>query len=279
MREIAIVTDSTSDLPRSLYEEHGITVVPLALTIDGETFTDGDLSQEEFFRRMNAAKELPTTSQPSPGIFVEAYARVLETARSVISVHISSDLSGTFESATQAAREFPGRVHLVDSRNLSMALGLQVIEAARAVARGLSVDEVVAHVENARDRVQLLVGVDKLDNLAKGGRIGRVGAFIGGMLNLRVLFTVADGVFDPVGRIRGAQTALNRTLEWVGERMGNATGGKFCVLHAMSLERAEWLRDQLTSRYLATDMYVVETGTVISTHTGTGWGVAFIPEE
>lgn len=279
MRGIAIVTDSTSDLPKSLSEEYDITVVPLAVTIDGETLTDGDLTQEEFFGRMAVAKELPTTSQPSPGAFVETYRRVLETARSVVSVHISSDLSGTFESATQAAREFPGRVHLVDSRNLSMALGLQVIEAARGAARGLSVNEVIAQVERARDKVQLLVGVDKLDNLAKGGRIGRVGAFIGGMLNLRVMFTVADGVFDPVGRVRGAQAALDRTLEWIGERMDGLEGGKFCVLHAMSRERAEWLRDQLSARYEVSDMYVVETGTVISTHTGTGWGVAFIPED
>lgn len=279
MQEIAVITDSTSDLPKSLSEEHGITVVPLTLTIGGTSYTDGDMSQAEFFRRMGEEKDLPTTSQPSPGAFVEVYQRALESARNVVSVHISSDLSGTIESATQAAREFPGRVHVFDSRNLSMALGLQAMEAARAARRGLAVDEVLAHLENVRDRVQLLVGVDKLDNLARGGRIGRVGALIGGMLNLRVLFTVRDGAFDPVGRIRGAQAALDRTLDWVGERMGGATDGAFVVLHALSRERAEWVRDQLESRYGATEMHIVETGTVISTHTGTGWGVAFIPEE
>lgn len=276
---VAIITDSTSDLPAQILEQYPITVVPLNVTIDGQTLSDGVLSQEEFFDRMNSAAQLPTTSQPSVGAFVEAYTEALKYAAEVVSIHISSDLSGTIESARAAATEFSGRVHVFDSRNLSMGLGFQVIEAARAMADGLSAEAILKRAHGARDRVEMIVGLDKLDNLVKGGRVGRVAGLLGGMLNLKVTMTVTDGSFEPIARTRGAKAALEHTVDWCAERMGDRRRGAFCVMSAMASDRVQWIQDRLTERFDVTEFFAVDTGSVIAAHTGTGWGVAFLPEE
>jgi DegV family protein with EDD domain len=276
----AVVTDSTADLTPEQAAENHIAVVPLSVLIGEESFEDGDLTQAEFFARMNAAPHLPTTSQPSLGAFIAAYEEALKHAEEVISVHVSSKLSGTFEGACQAAEQFAGRVHVFDSRNLSWGLGWQVIEAANAAREGLSTTAALERIARARERTKLIVGLDKLDNLAKGGRIGRVGAFLGSMLNLKVTFTVApDGAFVPLARSRGDKAAMTHTLDWVAEQMGDATRGRFAIGQALSLERAHWLRDQILERFTAAEMVVYEAGSVICTHTGTGWGVAVLPDE
>ena len=278
MRSFAVVTDSTADIPSEIAARHDIAVVPLTVTFGGESFADGVLSQQEFFDRMRASALLPTTSQPPVGAFVEAYERALATADQVISVHISEKLSGTVESARAAAEQFAGRVHVFDSLNLSWGLAWQVMDAASAAAEGLSPEAALERLATVRDRVRLIVGLDSLDNLAKGGRIGRVGAFLGSLLDLKVTLTVGeDGAFLPVARSRGEKAALRHTLEWVAEQMGSARRGKFAIGHALSRERAEWLRDELAQRFEATEILIYETGSVIAAHTGTGWGVAIVP--
>ena len=279
-RTLAIVTDSTADIAPALAASRGITVVPLSVTFGDETFPDGILTQQQFFDRMRTAPHLPTTSQPSIGAFAEVYERALERAEHVISVHISNQLSGTLESARQAAEQFAGRVHVFDSLNLSWGLGWQVIGAAEAAAEGLDHAAVLERLARLRERVKLIVGLDSLDNLARGGRIGKVGAFLGAVLHLKVTFTVDEhGAFSPVGRDRGEKAALRHTLGWVAEQMGSATKGRFAVGHALSLQRAQDLAQEISARYTATQMVIYEAGSVISTHTGTGWGVAVLPEE
>ncbi len=276
---VAIITDSTSDLPDEICTQYEITSVPLNVTIDGETWLDGVMSQQEFFDRMRAAESLPTTSQPSVGAFVDVYADALTRAAHVVSVHISSELSGTLTSAHAAAERFAGKVTVIDSRNLSWGLGFQVIEAAKAALEGASLDAIVQRTERARDRVEMLVGLDNLDNLVKGGRVGRVAGFVGSMLNLKVTLTVEDGAFEPIARTRGAKAALEHTVDWVAERMGTASKAAFCVMYALGEDRAASLAEALQARFDVTEIHVVPTGSVIATHTGTGWGVAFLPEE
>jgi DegV family protein with EDD domain len=279
-RSFAVVTDSTADITPEMAREHRILVVPLTVAFGDESFADGTLSQQEFFRRMDAAPVLPTTSQPSAGAFTDAYTSALETADEVVSVHISNRLSGTIESARIAAEQFAGRVHVFDSLNLSWGLGWQVMEAARAASEGVTPDAALARLADLRDRVKMIVGVDSLDNLSRGGRIGRVSMFLGSLLNLKVTFTVdAEGEFQPVGRSRGENAALDLTMEWVAKHMGDETRGTFAVGQAMSPERANRLADELRSRYDVTRMVVYETGTVIATHTGPGWSVVVLPGE
>jgi DegV family protein with EDD domain len=279
-RKVAVVTDSTSDLPGSVTDEYAITVVPLNVMFGSEVFKDGDLSQAEFFAKMNAAPKLPTTSQPSVGVFAEYYAKALEAASEVVAIHISEKLSGTIETARQAAEQFGGRVHIFDSRNLSGGLGMQVVAAARTALAGANTEEVLRVAESARERVRMIVGVDKLDNLAKGGRIGAVSAFVGGLLNLKVTFTVdAEGAFQPVARTRGTAAALQHTVDWARAQLGDRTSGSVCIMHALSQDKALWLRERLEAAFEVVEMQVVEVGVVIATHTGTGWGVAVIPQD
>jgi DegV family protein with EDD domain len=276
----AVVTDSTADIPGPMAEERGIAVVPLTVSIGSDTLHDGEISQAEFFDRMAREPRLPSTSQPPVGAFVDAYTAALEHANDVISIHISNKLSGTIESARQAADRFAGRVHVFDSLNLSWGLAWQVVDAATAALEGASIPDALARLGRARDRVRLIVGLDSLDNLAKGGRIGRVGAFLGGLLSVKVTFTVdKNGEFKPLGRSRGEKAALEYTLEWVDQQMGGQRRGSFAVGHAMSRERARWLADELSSRYEVDQLVMYEAGSVISAHTGTGWGIAVFPSE
>lgn len=278
-QRVAIVTDSTSDLAEEICAEHGIAVVPLSLTIADETMLDRSISMAEFFERMNAAPELPTTSQPALGAFMEAYERALETASQVVSVHISSKLSGTFSVAKRAAEEFAGRVHVVDSENLSWGLGFQVLEAAKAARSGLDSQGVVERVERVRDRVQLLVGVDSLDNMVKGGRVNRLMGAVGGALNVKVTVSPSEGELHLVKAVRGKKKAWEFGVDWIEEKMQGAKRGAFCVMHAMSEDSLQWFKREIENRFEPTELYTAETGTVIATHTGSGWGVAFVPED
>ncbi len=279
-RKFAVVTDSTADIATGIAADRGIAVVPLSVSFGAETLSDGELTQTEFFSRMNSAPALPTTSQPPVGLFVEAYERALQEAESVVSVHISNKLSGTMESALQAASQFAGRVHVFDSLNLSWGLAWQVLEAATSAAEGLSVDATFERLAAARERVKLIVGLDSLDNLAKGGRIGRVSAFMGSLLDLKVTLTVnSDGEFVPVARSRGEKAGLEHTLQWVAKQMGERTRGRFAVGYAMSEDRAHKLAERLKQTYEVDEMIVYEAGSVICAHTGTGWGVAVLPAE
>lgn len=276
-RQVCIVTDSTSDIPREMAEELGITIVPLSVSIDGETYNDGDMSLEEFFARMNSAAALPKTSQPPVGAFVETFRSCLEHFSEVVCITISNRLSGTFESATEAARTIGERVHVLDSLNLSWGEGYQVIEAARAAAGGATVAEIKSRFSQLRDRVHMVVGLDSLDNLAKGGRIGKVSQLLGGLLNLKVLLTVAeDGTFEPVGRHRGKKAGLQATIDWVASVVDEKRRAHFAVQHALSPDVAEWLEQALRARFNVGELLVIEAGAVISTHTGTGWGITAV---
>jgi len=281
VQRVVVFTDTVADLPADLMAAEGIESIRLITTFpDGQVIRDGDLTQPEFFERMAQAAQLPTTSQPPVGEFMTAYESLLERFEHVVSVHVSHRLSGTIESAHQAASHFGDRVHVFDSLNLSTAEGWSVLEAARAAARGAGPDEVLAAAERVRPRVRHVVGLDKLDNLARGGRIGAVSAFLGGFLDLKVLLTVdLEGAFQPVARSRGKKAALAETLEFVRKGMDGATKGRFFVAHAMSRDTAEYLRDAILERYEATEMRIVEAGAAITTHTGTGWGISFVPGE
>jgi len=273
-RNVCIVTDSTADVPRRLVESLNIGVVPLGVAVGGHTFKDGDITMDEFFRRMNAARDLPTTSQPSVGAFLEMFEERLGRYSEIVCVTVSNRLSGTNESAREAAKRMGDRVHVFDSLNLSWGEGYQVVTAARAAAEGATVAEVLARLETVRVKNAMIVGLDSLHNLAKGGRIGKVSAFLGGMLNVRVLLGVdAEGALEPVYRGRGTKAALKATLDWAAERVDRARPAAFGVLHAQSPDRAAWLEEAVRERFTVAELEVIETGPAIATHTGTGWGL------
>lgn len=282
MSKVRVVTDSGADLSPELAAEYGIKVVPLSITFGTEQFKDGvDLSKEAFFERLAAAKQMPFTTQPSPADFAAAYeALKSEGAEHIVSIHLSSSLSGTFQSATIGASHVEGvKVHFFDSLSPSMGVGYLALEAAKLAADGAAPEAIVDHVKDMRAKQAIYFTVDTLEYLAKNGRIGKAQALVGGMLNIKPVLTITDdGYVGPFTKVRGKRKALDTIVESVVEHTkGKAFRG--CVVHAMVEEDALALRDRLVERLPGTELMIELLGPTIGTHVGHGalGVIAFAP--
>ena len=198
---VKVVTDSTADLPDSLVRELGLEVVPLNVHFGTTVYRDGiDLDVDEFFRRLVSSPQVPTTSQPSVGDFVDVYRRLGEDASAIVSVHLSTKLSGTINAATQAidSEELPCPVTVVDSRSASIGTGLVAVAAARAAQAGDSLEKVVQAAYKVASSLRVLITMDTLEYLQKGGRIGKVSAFLGTLLRIKPILMCQDGELHPL---------------------------------------------------------------------------------
>ncbi len=273
MASVALVTDSTAYLPPSLVAEYGLTVVPLYVHFGEEGYRDGvEITPEHFYTRLRTARVIPTTSQPSAGDFIEAYRRLVEGgATSIVSIHISSKLSGTVASALLAQEELPAvPIHVIDSLSTSMGLGYQVLEVARRLRAGRSVEEAVAAAESLRERVRILFVVDTLEFLHRGGRIGGAQAFLGSLLNLKPLLALREGRVDAVERVRTKKRAVERMLELLAAEIGKREPVNAAILHAAVPEEAASLGEEVRARMNCRELHVASLSPVIGTHTGPG---------
>jgi DegV family protein with EDD domain len=281
--DLAIVTDSTSDLPADLLAQYDITTIPLVVTMAGRSYRDGvDLSPDEFYRLLAAQQGLTHTSQPAPGVFVETYRRLLEAGKKVIAIHLSSALSGTLRTAELARQQLidqgvaePEDIAVVDSLNGSLGLGWQVLAAAEAAAQGHGFRDVLQVVGRVRDRVRLFLNVQTLEYLYRGGRVDAVSALVGSLLNIVPLLTVVNGTVVAAAKLRGQRQILRRYTELVGGAWSaaQAAGARFhlAVMHAHALDEAKALRDWLVDQLGLTEQpLLVETGPVIGGHVGPG---------
>src|SRR5690606_37107559 len=209
-------TDATSDLPSGLAARHGITVVPLTVLLGEDGYVDGvEISADEFYERQPGSSVLPRTSQPSVELFQESYQQAAGEGGEIVSIHLSSKLSGTMNAAQVAREVLKHDIHidLIDSYNVSLGLGLIVLEAARAAEAGASLTDVVATARRAMDRVSVHVLVDTLEYLQKGGRIGRARSLLGSVLSIKPILHVEDGEVAPFERVRTRGKALQRMYE------------------------------------------------------------------
>ena len=266
---IAIVTDSTADLPTSLTRNRSITVVPLTLNFEGRSLLDGvDIRPSEFYRKLPNATTHPTTSQPSAGRFAETYARLLASHSDVVSIHISEKLSGTYASAVQGAEMTdPKRVHVIDSQLVSMSLGLITLAASEMVARGAEAPAIVDRVVAMRDQVQTYFSVATLEFLRRGGRIGRANALLGSVLQVKPVLCIRDGLVTPLERVRTFDRALNRVVELTRE-MDNGKGLCVIVGHADAEDDAERVARELESK--CDTLMIQPLGPVVGAHAGPG---------
>jgi len=273
---IRLVTDSTSDLlaPRAL--ALGVTVVPLTVRFGAEDFRDGiDLGAADFYARLTDSSVSPTTSQPSPQAFADAYRDALRSGDAVISVHISHKLSGTVQSATLGAREVDeARVHVADSGSASAGLQLIIEAARRDIDAGLDVAAVVAGIADRSSRTRIYVLLDTLVHLQRGGRIGRAQAAIGGMLKVKPLLCLRDGEVQPESKVRSRQQGIDAL---VGLAKGAGAVEAMAVMHADAPEHGERLRGRLREAFPGLDPALGELGPVVGTYTGSGaLGVALM---
>jgi DegV family protein with EDD domain len=268
-RSVAIVTDSTADLPPSLAAARAVTLVPLTLSLDGESLLDGvDITASDFYRRLPRATSHPTTSQPSPGRFAETYAGLLEDHDSVVSIHISEKLSGTVASARQAAEMTdPKRIRVIDSEVVSMSLGLLTLVAATLAARGADPEAIEAKVMAMRQHVQTYFSVATLEFLRRGGRIGRANALLGSVLQVKPVLCIRDGLVTPLERVRTFERALNRVVE-LTRALDRGTGVCFIVGHADAEADAERVARELEP--IAETLMIQPLGPVVGAHAGPG---------
>ena len=278
MSKIALVTDSTCDLPKSVVKDKNVTVIPLNVHFGEETFLDGiDLQSNEFFEKLSTSEIHPQTSQPSVGRFVETYNDLLKKHDSILSLHISSKLSATYNSALQAQKEIGNeKIKVIDSMNGTLGLGAIVHHIADLNQKGESFENLVKEAEKIIPNAIFMGLVPTLEYLAKGGRIGKARAFMGSLLKIKPILSAVDGEIQSVGKAR----TLIKGMDFIVDEMKNRKISKLFIVHANHEERANLLKEKTKDIVDPKDVIIAEFGPVVGTHLGPGaFGVGFISSE
>jgi DegV family protein with EDD domain len=273
---VKVVTDSTADLPPELARRFGIEVVPLYVHFGEETRRDRvDIGPDEFYQKLVQSQQLPTTSAPSPGVLQEVYFRHLKESEGIISIHISSKLSATHNSALLAREQVRGKIEVIDSLTCSMALGLLALAAARMAREGMGFQELAREVKTMLPRAYVFGLLDTLDYLVKGGRIGKARALVGSLLNIKPLLTVKAGEAHDLARVRTRARAIDKLCQIV-ESFRSIQA--MAVLSTTTPQEAEGLAQRLGAHYQE-EIHMARFGPVMGTYTGPGaLGIAVLGE-
>ncbi|MFL7813067.1 MAG: DegV family protein [Anaerolineales bacterium] len=279
MSKVAVVTDSSPYIPQEIIEENNIHVVPLTVIWGEENYYDGvDITPVEFYKRLETAKVMPSTSQPSVADFEVLFRKLHQQGYDILAVLISEDLSGTISSATQAKNMLPeAKIEIINSRSLAMALGFQVLAAARAANQGASLEDCKRLVLDARDKAGVVFVLDTLEFLHRGGRIGGAKRFVGTLLNVKPVLAIDDGLVVPLDSVRTQKKALERIVDLIDERTAGRQNIRLATLHANNPETARFILDQALKRIPAVEQVFSEVSPVIGTHAGPGAvGLAYL---
>jgi len=274
---IKIITDSSSDLPDSVMKRYDITLVPLKVTIgDDDYFEKVDLTPQEFFTKMFAADELPKTSQPAPAAFAEAFSK-FDVDTELLCLTISSGLSGTYQSACIGKELSNAKVTVFDTLAGSLGHGLQIIRAAELAEQGSAMEEIVDALEHYREKMNILVLLDTLENIVKGGRLSKFQGSLAKILNIKVLLERVDGgkveIFE---KIRGKKRFQKRVLEIIQERGNDFSQVTFGITHTGNEEDAEAIKQELIEQFHPKDVIVNYMGATMGTYAGkNGMIIAF----
>jgi DegV family protein with EDD domain len=281
MAKVAIVTDSSPYIPDDLLHENNIHVVPLTVIWGEENFYDGvDIKPQEFYQRLETAKVMPSTSQPSVADFEVLFRSLHNQGYEILAILISEDLSGTISSATQAKKLIPeATIEIINSKTLAMALGFIVLAAARAAKAGASLDECKRIAETARENCGVIFVLDTLEFLHRGGRIGGAKRFVGTLLNVKPVLAIEEGLVVPLDSVRTQKKALERIVELIDERTRGSQKIHLATLHANNPETAQFVLDQAIARIKPVEQVFSEVSPVIGTHAGPGAvGLAYLVE-
>ena len=273
MTKIKIVTDSSVTIEPELVKQLDITVVPLSVMIDNVVYSDADLKEEgKFLHLMQEAKNLPKTSQPPVGVFAEVFEDLCQDGSQILAIHMSHALSGTVEAARQGASLSTADVTVIDSSFTDQALKFQVVEAAKLAQEGKDMEEILSHVEEVKNHTELYIGVSTLENLVKGGRIGRVTGLLSSLLNIRVVMQMKDHELQPMVKGRGAKT-FKKWLDELITLLSDRSVAEIGISYSGSSDWAKEMKDNLQP-YVEKSISVLETGSIIQTHTGeNAWAI------
>ncbi len=274
MSKIVVTTDSTANLPAELVKEYNIPSIPLNVHWGDASYKDGEtLDTATFYRWLQERSDFPKTSQPSTGEFMQFFQNVAQTHQTdtIISILLSSGLSGTVDSALQARARLPNlNIEIVDSLSASMGTGLQVLAAARAVRQGANLTQVLEATYRARQTMQVLFVVDTLEYLHRGGRIGGAARLMGTLLSLKPILTIKSGYIEAVQKVRSRRKSLLHMLDVAAERLNGQTLKDLAVVHVGADEDIDWFTDQAHERLRPSDLLTSALTPVIGAHSGPG---------
>lgn len=268
MGRIAIVTDSSAGIPEELVRASDLHIVPIGVQIDHKPFKDGvDLRKEEFYAKLDSGNV--STSQPAPGDFIEVYQRLAQKAKEIISIHVTSVGSGTVNTANLVKEMISVPISVVDSKTASMAQGFIALAAAKAAQLGKTREEILEAVEQVRERTAVFVAVPTLKYLAKSGRISSVQSLLAGVLSIKPILGVKDGLVDVVAKVRSYPKALQRLISLVEERFPEGVTN-IAVLHANALKEAEEFKELIAQRFEPINIFIAEMSASLVVHGGQG---------
>lgn len=272
MSKIQIITDSMTDVPKALVEKYNIITLPLTIHFGDAEYRDGvDLSYEEFYNKLSEVKELPKTSQIPPQIFKETFEKFLAEGKEVICINGSSRASGTHQSAMIAKQDLESDfIEVVDTLGLSIGAGLLVIEAAKMAEEGFDRKAIVDRLIGYQEKVEHIFTVDTLEFLKKGGRINPMKALIGGMLNVKPILTVKEGLVEPLDKVRGSKKVIHKMVELAKEKGGDFSNKTIAIAHANSLDSLKQLREAIEVDLNPKEIIETDIGCTIGTHAGPG---------
>ena len=283
MSKVIVVTDSTSNIPPELLKNQPVKILPLYVVWGDQTYKDGvDIEAKEFYERLAVDKILPSTSQITPEDFKKEYNNLLKEGYDILSIHISSKLSGTLDSAIQAKKTLPNtRIELVDSQSTSMALGFQVLRASQMAKNGASLEECKSMAEKSISHSGVFFAVNTLEFLYRGGRIGGAAAFMGHVLHLKPLLELRDGKIEAVEKVRTLSKTIDRLLDLVEAKIDKTQGPvRLCAVHANAPKEADALLNRAVKRVpsaVLTDAVISTVSPVLGTHSGPGaLGLAYM---
>ncbi|MGD6801572.1 DegV family protein [Rossellomorea vietnamensis] len=272
---IRLFADSASDLPKAFYDEYNVTLIPLRVLIDDNEYEDTvTIQPEEVFQKIREGK-MPKTSQASPSLFQKIFTDLAESGDKGIYVTFSSELSGTYQTAVmirdQIKDEYPQLdLTIIDSKCASLGYGLAVRETAELLKTGASADKIIAAAKNKCEHMEHLFTVEDLDYLAKGGRVSKASAFLGGLLNVKPLLHVEDGKLVPIEKIRGRKKVLKRILDLMEERGENLEKQVIAISHGDDEELAHDMKNLIQERFQPKEVYINIIGAAVGSHAGPG---------
>lgn len=270
--KIAVMTDSTAYIPEDVRKEHNIHLVPLSVVFGEESYREEiDITTEEFYEKMRNAKELPTTSQPSIGVVTEKLEELAKEYDAVVSIHLSSGISGTYQAVVSAGEMVDSiKVYAYDSELSCMAQGFYTIEAAEMAKAGKSVEEILARLDEMKQSMRAYFMVDDLTNLHKGGRLSGAQALVGGLLQIKPVLHFVDKKIVPFEKIRTRKKAIQRIFGMLEEDAAKGKNLRVVFIHGNDEPSAKELQEKFLEKYSETETYISYFGPVIGTHLGEG---------
>lgn len=268
--KVAVLTDSTAYISKDLRKKHNIYMVPLSVVFGEESYREEiDITTEEFYDKMRDLEDLPTTSQPSVGSLLEKYKEIAAEYDALISIHLSSEVSGTYQAAVSAGEMVDNiQVYTYDSEYSAMAQGFYVLEAAEMAKQGKTPEEIIARLDEVKEIIRAYFVVDDLTNLQKGGRLSNAQAVIGSMLKIKPVLHMVDGLILPFEKIRTRKKAVSRVIGMLTEDAEQGQVSKVVFIHGNNEGSAVKLRDQFQRKFPHIETHISYFGPVIGTHLG-----------